>query len=90
MASPGEIAILIHYYITPEPYSQRDLEHAESPFVKDKTNLFFRMGLLNYLTEPNKYGSHYEANLEALAVYINALCKVPYPVQKWIIPEEES
>jgi hypothetical protein len=88
-ACPGEIAIAIHYWTTPGEYSADNTAHRESPFARDVHESFVKRGLLRKLDEPNAYGATY-ASTEALGVYIDALCSVPFPVQQWVIPSQTS
>jgi len=81
--SPLKIKIALHYFWSPRDYpdqtSQADIE-ALAYFVND--------GLLttNNLDMDNGESSvEYEATTK-LKAYVEALMKVPLPVEKWVIP----
>ena len=75
--SPLDISILLHYYCSP-----RDVSNINAPAVQESIEHFLEIGLLKNSKDE---GVRYEANREALEVYINALCNVPFPVNKWVI-----
>lgn len=83
--APLAITMAIHYYTTPGPYSPDDLNHANSPAVCQFHKWMCDAGLLRPIPK-NQYGALYEAT-EACQVYVRALSDVPFPVQKWVIPE---
>lgn len=80
--SPLEIEILIHYYCTMD----KDVGNFDAPAVQDALKGFKELGLL----ELRNTGGNclYQANREALTIYIDALCAVPLPEKQWIIPNE--
>ena len=83
--TPLEIDLLLHYYCSPEPHERIDNElHLAT--VRD----FVEKGLLIELPEPNQYGSKFKGNFEALDIYIKAICDVPLPEKRWVIPEKEE
>ena len=92
--SPLMIEILIHYYVTGGvDYGPPRLD---APAVADAINAFLRRGLLfRYETiypneKPKKDTPIYIANRDALEPYVNALCRVPLPVKRWVILEEKN
>ena len=85
MASPLEIMIGLHYWTTPTEYDRGDSEHWQSQAVQATLATFVERGLLERLEARNQYGGSYEGT-EALGVWVEALCNIPMPVQKWIIP----
>ena len=84
MSSPMQREILTHYWVSPEP-------HPKEHHWRDEIDSFVRVGLLKRNKRPNKYGTCYEANREALEPYMNALGAIPFPilVQQWVIPLAE-
>ena len=85
MASPLEIGIALHYWTTPTEYDDGEGEHFWSPAVQDILSRFVSSGYLIHLDKPNEYGGTYKAT-DALHIYVDAICAVPFPVQTWIIP----
>ena len=81
--SPLEIEILIHYYCSPTEYRDGDLG---APAVRDAMREFVTLGLINVLPEPNEHGARYRGNSDALKPYVEALCAIPLPVQRWVLP----
>lgn len=84
MASPLEIQIAIHFWTRPTKYAEHEPDHRNSGAVKAILSWYVRDGLLEP-TAPNEHGEIYKAT-EALGVWVDALCTVPFPVQKWVIP----
>lgn len=78
--TPLDREILTHYYVSPEPFPRSGGSNSET------VQRFIRLGLLVELPQANKYGSTIEANREAIRVYMDALGRVPLPVQRWVIP----
>ena len=82
--TPLMIEILIHYYCRVDDF--RDLD---APAVKDAIDYFLDNGLIKINTNTKYYGV-YTGNQDALKVYIEALCNVPLPELKWVIPEVDK
>jgi len=82
MSSPLEICIALHYWTTVGDYSPDNVEHANSSSVKDCLR---RMKACGLLSSPGRDGANF-GSTEALGVYVEALCKVNWPVMKWVIP----
>lgn len=80
---PLALSIAIHYWTTPGDYDGGNTDHFHSPATSEWIMALIDKGLL---VRSNKAGQLYEGNNEALEVYINALCSVPFPTQKWVIP----
>jgi hypothetical protein len=89
MPSPLEIMIGLHYWTTPAEYADHDCAHQESPAVQEVLADFVARGLLRNLDVPNQYGGTY-ASTEALEVWVNGICDVPFPVQKWVLPSTDG
>jgi hypothetical protein len=83
MASPLEIKIALHYCTTPGDYSDGNGVHWSSPAVKAIIAAFVSDGLLS---NAGGRGGEMYGKTEALGVWVDAICSVPKPVQKWIIP----
>lgn len=86
MASPLEIMIALHYWTTPCEYAADDERHRTSGAVTDILESYVRAGFLEKLPEANKYGGTFKST-DALGVWVDALCSIPFPVQKWVIPD---
>lgn len=84
--TPLQLTMLLHYYSIAEPYALRQPEHANSPVVKDQ-----RMGLMNegLLLVSDITGSEYKVTEKGKA-FIEALCNMPLPVCKWVIPSKDD
>jgi hypothetical protein len=79
--TPLGIEILLHYYTTPGQYRDGDFS---APAVSEALRHFADTGLLR--------GNHRDGytSTEATEVYVGAICSVPAPVQKWVIPSEAA
>lgn len=85
MASPLQIQMLLHFWTRPTRYAEGDADHRNSPAVQALFGQFVSSGLLERTVE-NEYGEVFKAT-DALGVYAEALCSVPWPVQVWVIPQ---
>lgn len=76
-----------HYFVSPTvSYGAGDSDaHAISPAVRNYKKELVDAGLLEFCDDGIRVKT-----TEALSVYIEALCSVPLPVQKWVIPESEK
>lgn len=84
---PLEIGMVIHYCTIAQPYSAHCARHRYSQAVTEITERWLRLGYLKIASAlAQADGLEYEAT-EALHVWMHALCCVPRPVQKWVIPE---
>jgi hypothetical protein len=81
--SPLEIAIALHYYWSPAPYNGP----VDDCLFSATIDKLLRAGLLRELDEPNQDGSRYERT-EGLICYCEALCAMPFPVQRWVMPDD--
>lgn len=82
--TPLQISILIHYYGCASDFRDGDFD---APAVREAINMFKdEMGLLEERTE-REIGSAFYGLTERGHVYVEALKKVPLPVQKWTLPE---
>ncbi len=80
--SPLIISIAIWYYTRPGDYNGDDNYNA--PAVQAGIKLLCDNGLL--VVSDLVIGQNYIAT-EGLAVWITALCNIPFPIQIWAIPE---
>lgn len=78
--TPLKISILIHYYCSPT-----DIDNVDSPAVQEAINEFIKLSLM-FHSATHLTNQKYEANREAVKVYIEALEAVPLPVRGWSIP----
>ena len=74
--TPNDVGILIHYRC-----SNDDHPRLEAPAVQEACKIFVELGLL----KPGTDSFRYSGNLEALSIYVDALCSVPLPTMKWTI-----
>lgn len=83
--SPLEIEIAIFYHTRAEgDYGLHLGDHNfRASAVQSAFNYFVEIGLLERLPpgSPRSF-----ARTDALAVYVGAICGVPAPIQKWVIP----
>lgn len=82
--SPAEIKIALHYWVHPYDY-----DGIEAPnFVMEVCEKMVRAGLLRYDSpEVGVIGPKFTRNEEAMKVYVEALCAIPWPVQVWVVPK---
>jgi len=78
MASPLQIEVALWYHTRPGNYDIGDIWGSEHI---DCHSLLVEFGLLSRDERGNFHGT------EALHVYAEALCNVPYPDQRWVIPK---
>ncbi len=76
--TPFEITVIIHHHVSPTPFPTPSIayNHAVLKLVK--------AGILigDY--------KNCQANQGATQVYIDAICSVPLPIQKWVIPADQK
>lgn len=83
--SPLDISIAIHYHCRAK-VDFRDGDFS-APAVQQSLDCFVDLGLLRRTHENEQKlldRRHYEPT-EGLAVWVDALCAVPLPKQKWIV-----
>lgn len=79
--TPFEIEILLYYYWSSvDEYPKRN-----APIFKETIGRFINLGLIIATPSPHPCCYVYSGNREALTAYVNALCAVPLPVQKWVV-----
>lgn len=81
--TPLEIEILMHYYCCTDDYRNGDFA---APAVREAMENFVGTGLLREAWDV-RHSVRYKAT-DACRVFVEALCSVPAPVQKWVIPDE--
>lgn len=76
--TPFLLGICLHYYYSPEqhPSARQDGQMVVEAFQQLKVRGLLREIDCGY------------AGTEALKVYVDALCSVPLPVTRWVIPWE--
>ena len=85
MMTPLHIRIALHYYIlsTTIPYAENESAHRYSSATREYTqHLVAAMASWSAWDDYAEYTGH----LKALGVYVEALCSVPWPVLRWVIP----
>lgn len=86
---PLFIMMMLHYYALPGPYAENEPRHQASTACQKFHEQMVREQLLRRLDEPDNYGCGYEITQKGRA-YVDALCVMPLPVAKWVIPEVEA
>jgi hypothetical protein len=76
MNSPLLIKVALHFYYSPEPWPD------QSPVFDICVETLIEAGMLTRYE-----GGLIQRNEAALKVYAEALMNVPFPEQKWIIPQ---
>ena len=71
--TPNDIEILIHCYVCPRPHPR-----ASAPGVVETLNEFVFLGLVE------KYGNTMYRTTDRGKAYMEMLCTLPLPVQKWV------
>lgn len=80
--TPLQVEILLHYWYCPDDFKL----HSEGNAGKKKfCEELVRLGILS---KASKGTNFYEANMEALRPYVEAVLAVPLPVQVWVVPEK--
>ena len=74
--TPLQIAMMIHYYVSPEPYAKYEPDHAQSGAVTKQRIELVDLGLLDVGHKVTPKGN----------AYIEALCNMPLPICKWVLP----
>jgi len=80
--SPIQIGILLHYYCRTDEYPRMHV-----PLVCEIIDEFCAIGLL--YPNPNDDGPRFKKT-DGLDVYIDAICSVPLPIKKWVIPDDKT
>lgn len=80
--TPLQITMMLHYYAIAAPYSKEDEDHANSPAVTEQRGWLLNADMLRY---SSKSSSGYEVT-ERGAAFVDALCSLPLPVSKWVMP----
>jgi len=82
--TPLEIEILLHYYYSGEDFRKGDFS---APAVRAAIDLFQVLDGGSLLTkDPCDMEKNYTITDRGRA-YVNALCSMPLPVSKWVMPE---
>jgi hypothetical protein len=88
MATPLKISIGLWYHCRAGDYGKDAGDHNfRAPAVQEALQDFVNGGLL--AKSPQGCEAEYFAT-EALAVWVDGLCDVRWPVQKWVLPTEEA
>lgn len=84
MTTPLEREILTHYHCYPGPF--RGGSENWTPHIFGLVEGFVARGLLEQVAD----GRHLKIvpNRLALEAYMEALAKVPLPVQQWVVPND--
>ncbi len=80
--TPHEIGILLHYYTRPVDYDDGDFR---APVVREAIDKFSKAGILKRKDPFPPYPESYEGT-DGLRVYVEALCAVPFPELRWVMP----
>jgi hypothetical protein len=79
--TPFEIEILLYYHYS----AVDDNPNKNAPMFKETMDRFVNLGLIRATPSQHPCCYFYSGNREALAAYVNAICAVPLPVQKWVV-----
>lgn len=83
MASPLEISIAIHYHCRVDDYGRHNGDNNfHAPAVMEAIGRFQEAGLLTLTDGIPSYRA-----TPGLAVWVDAICSVPMPIQQWVIPK---
>jgi hypothetical protein len=82
--SPLEIQIGLHYWTKPGVYAADDERHSGSSAVREIKKSMIAAGLLAP-GDPDDVKA-----TDALGVWVEAICAVPWPVKIWVIPTESA
>lgn len=80
--TPLHIRMMLHYYAIATPYAEHDPFHASSIAVAEYRGHLIQSGLIE---EDLKSPSGYRSTARGRA-YVEALCDMPLPIQKWVMP----
>lgn len=75
--SPCDIEILLHYWCYPVPHPR-----ADAPAVQESIQRFIDAGIFVRCD----HAASGINGTEACRVLVEALCAVPFPVQRWVMP----
>jgi hypothetical protein len=82
MPSPLYIEIGLHYHARVNDYRDGDFS---APAVREALDTFVRLGLLLVGTSDRRYEP-----TEGLRVWVDALCSVAFPEQRWVTDTPQS
>lgn len=90
MTSPLEIEIALWYYVRPGDYGKGpgSDNNFNAPAVQNALQRFVEAGLLKAHV-PNDDLPQKFHNTDGLRVYVEALCSIPWPEQRWVLPAQE-
>lgn len=77
--TPFELDILLHYYACCDDHP---VVRNNPPIWAETREMFLSLGLLSVCNE----GSATYKQTERLVVFIEHICGIPLPVQKWVMP----
>jgi hypothetical protein len=77
LGTPNALEILIHYYCTVEQHPR-----CEAPAVQDDIKFLHKEGLLDRTDFPKV--------TDKGEFFLQHLLSIPFPVQKWEIPEKDE
>lgn len=86
MTTPLEISIALWYYCRVGDYGKGTGDfNFDAPAVQETLQRFVDAGLLKK-HEPNNDLPQFFHNTDGLRVYVEALCAVSWPEQRWVMP----
>lgn len=90
--TPLHLQMLLWHHTRAEPYAKHEPDHAASPVVAACRRDLLEHGLIE--PDPRAHpkgveGSGWTTTAKGRA-YVDALCSLPFPVCKWIIPNEAA
>lgn len=84
--TPLQIKMMLHYYAIAAPYSKEDEDHANSPAVTEQREWLLNADMLRYSSKSSSESSSGYEVTERGEAFVDALCSLPLPVSKWVIP----
>jgi hypothetical protein len=87
MATPLEIDIALWYCTRAGDYGAQTGDYNFlAPGVQDAFQRMVDAGLLKKHVPNSDLPQHFH-NTEGLLVYVEALCAIPWPEQRWVVPD---
>lgn len=83
--TPLHIKIALHYHASPDQHpmlhNEKHREYAED---------LVRAGLLRHECDRTTWPNLGYVATDGLAVWVEALCSTPFPVQRWVVPARDA
>lgn len=86
MVTPLHIEIAMHYHCRTGQYEMVTTNETRRQYADDLVDA----GMLKRVPGPGPQATVEYASTPGLAVWIKAICSVPFPVQQWVIPARDD